>query len=104
MALEAGIVGLPNAGKTTLFNALTKAGAEISLEMGGPKPQATMTPTMVTTAPATVTWNTSRAGVAPSSDLLHAATVISSGIIQNARFMHTLLASLSKRHVILSIW
>ena len=30
MALEVGIVGLPNSGKTTLFNALTKAGAEIT--------------------------------------------------------------------------
>jgi ribosome-binding ATPase len=30
VALEAGIVGLPNAGKTTLFNALTRAGAEIT--------------------------------------------------------------------------
>jgi hypothetical protein len=30
MALEVGIVGLPNAGKTTLFNALTNAGAEIT--------------------------------------------------------------------------
>src|ERR671914_1693302 len=30
MPLQAGIVGLPNAGKTTLFNALTRAGAEIT--------------------------------------------------------------------------
>jgi ribosome-binding ATPase len=30
VALEAGIVGLPNAGKTTLFNALTRAGATVS--------------------------------------------------------------------------
>ncbi len=30
MALEVGIVGLPNAGKTTVFNALTRAGAEIT--------------------------------------------------------------------------
>ena len=30
MSLEAGIVGLANAGKTTLFNALTRAGAEIT--------------------------------------------------------------------------
>jgi ribosome-binding ATPase YchF (GTP1/OBG family) len=30
VALQAGIVGLPNAGKTTLFNALTHAGAEIT--------------------------------------------------------------------------
>jgi ribosome-binding ATPase YchF (GTP1/OBG family) len=30
VALEVGIVGLPNAGKTTIFNALTHAGAEIT--------------------------------------------------------------------------
>jgi ribosome-binding ATPase len=30
VALEVGIVGLPNSGKTTIFNALTRAGAEIT--------------------------------------------------------------------------
>jgi hypothetical protein len=30
VSLEVGIVGLPNSGKTTLFNALTRAGAEIT--------------------------------------------------------------------------
>ena len=30
MALRVGIVGLPNSGKTTLFNALTRAGAQVS--------------------------------------------------------------------------
>jgi ribosome-binding ATPase len=30
VGLEIGIVGLPNAGKTTIFNALTRAGAEIT--------------------------------------------------------------------------
>ena len=30
MSLEVGIVGLPNSGKTTLFNALTRAGAEVT--------------------------------------------------------------------------
>ena len=29
MALEVGIVGLPKSGKTTLFNALTHAGAHV---------------------------------------------------------------------------
>ncbi len=31
MALEVGIVGLPNSGKTSLFNALTRAGAEVTV-------------------------------------------------------------------------
>jgi ribosome-binding ATPase YchF (GTP1/OBG family) len=30
VALQVGIVGLPNAGKTTLFNALTRAGAQVT--------------------------------------------------------------------------
>jgi ribosome-binding ATPase YchF (GTP1/OBG family) len=30
VSLQVGIVGLPNAGKTTLFNALTRAGAEVT--------------------------------------------------------------------------
>jgi ribosome-binding ATPase YchF (GTP1/OBG family) len=34
MALEVGIVGLPGAGKTTIFNALTRAGAEVGTYEG----------------------------------------------------------------------
>ena len=34
MALDVGIVGLPGAGKTTIFNALTKAGAEVGTFAG----------------------------------------------------------------------
>jgi ribosome-binding ATPase YchF (GTP1/OBG family) len=34
MALEVGIVGLPGSGKTTLFNALTKAGADVGYSGG----------------------------------------------------------------------
>ena len=34
MALEVGIVGLPGAGKTTIFNALTTAGAEVGTYAG----------------------------------------------------------------------
>ncbi|MBA3330621.1 MAG: DUF933 domain-containing protein [Actinobacteria bacterium] len=45
MSLEIGIVGLPNAGKTTLFNALTRAGAEITAYAGvGGKTNVGMAP------------------------------------------------------------
>ena len=45
MALVAGILGLPNAGKTTLFNALTRAGAEITAyETTVDKPNVGMAP------------------------------------------------------------
>lgn len=45
MALEVGIVGVPNAGKTTLFNALTRAGAEITAyETVAEKPNVGMAP------------------------------------------------------------
>ena len=42
MALTAGIVGLPNVGKSTLFNAITKAGA-----LAANYPFATMIPMLV---------------------------------------------------------
>ena len=45
MALEVGIVGLPNSGKTTLFNALTRAGAEITAyASAASKPNVGMAP------------------------------------------------------------
>ena len=37
MALEVGIVGLPGAGKTTIFNALTRAGAQVGGYSGSGK-------------------------------------------------------------------
>jgi ribosome-binding ATPase YchF (GTP1/OBG family) len=45
MALEVGIVGLPNAGKTTLFSALTRAGRDIGAYAGSAtKPNVGMAP------------------------------------------------------------
>jgi ribosome-binding ATPase YchF (GTP1/OBG family) len=45
VALEVGIVGLANAGKTTLFNALTRAGADIGAYAGAAaKPNVGMAP------------------------------------------------------------
>jgi len=43
VSLEAGIVGLPSSGKTTLFNALTRAGAELH-GGGAAKPNLGMAP------------------------------------------------------------
>ena len=37
MALEVGIVGLPGAGKTTIFNALTRAGVQVGGYSGSSK-------------------------------------------------------------------
>jgi ribosome-binding ATPase YchF (GTP1/OBG family) len=42
MALQVGIVGLPNAGKTALFNALTHAGAKVTAYASADKPHLGM--------------------------------------------------------------
>jgi hypothetical protein len=44
MSLQVGIVGLPNSGKTALFNALTHAGARITAHASMDKPHVGMAP------------------------------------------------------------
>ncbi|HXF97130.1 MAG TPA: DUF933 domain-containing protein [Gaiellaceae bacterium] len=44
MSLQVGIVGLPNSGKTTLFNALTHAGAKVTAYASVDRPHVGMAP------------------------------------------------------------